>query len=520
MSHREVTRRLLSWDVGRPTPRFDTLHHAVAPPRQALVVAFVRMAGESRPWGIAWGHPGDLPRVESVPDGRVRDDVAAMSARFAEDLLAHLRVHNWTYDPAPEKPEPSALTQLWLPNGQHVAMLHQLDYAYSQTRFGGADRDILNALGRLCGWLFRDSFRKGNQHLVNASEALREAYVFPAQDVRQAHLGYLLAWLGTDGDRWTRMAAAAQAEGRTVSPTMDPTLERDDLGDAVGRCAVARRGGTTSPVDEAHIASLLDDELRRRWDLCAQAYDVLATNDRRRNFGVTDLVKEAHTEFWYQHQRIELRVADPNQGPAFVAHPETDFHGSAAASRYLMHAAADEAYMGALIHDDGELFAEALQDGHAFRCTVTVVRDEGEGRKTVPVWVVETDPGAPQRIREGGRVVPYGSRGHEATVRVVEVSESALKVELEWGGRKTQPLGCGVGAKPADAVWAGQDTAFVVSDAANLTRMRSQRVWKAKDGPGAWLTHGRVPVTVEIGEDSSTPDTLVDDIRQIEGEPV
>ena len=68
----------------------------------------------------------------------MRDDVAGLAAVFAEDLLEHMRVHNWTFDPAPEKPEPGELRQVWLPNGQHVAMLHQLSYAYYHEGCAGA----------------------------------------------------------------------------------------------------------------------------------------------------------------------------------------------------------------------------------------------------------------------------------------------------------------------------------------------------------------------------------------------
>ena len=76
-------------------------------------------------------------------------------------------------------------------------------------------------------------------------------------------------------------------------------------------------------------------------------------------------------------------------------------------------------------------------------------------------------------------------------------------------------LACGVGVKPADSAWGGEQVAFVVSDAADLTQRRSSRVWKAKDGPGAWLTHGKAPVQVEIATDDGGTDFLVDDVRQI-----
>lgn len=518
MSVREVARKLRAWEAGKPLPRYDTIHHAVVPEGQAMLVAFVRMAGESRPWGIAWGRVNEQPKIASVPDGRVRDDVAVLCAEFAEDLLEHLRVHNWTYDPVDQTAKPADLRQVWLPNGQHVAMLHQLSYTYSQTKFGGPNQAILRALGRLSGWMFRETSRRGHQHVISASGALGEAYTFPAQDARTAHLGYQLAWLTTSGDLAERMAAASTAEGLTVSPTLDPSLERENLSPLVEALQTGRRAGTDVSALADSIAAVLITELDRRWRLTAAAYRLLADNDRPINSGVPALVAEAHGEFWYQHQRIELRHNDPSQGPAFVAHPETDFHGSSAASRYLIHAAADEAYIGHLIHDDTELFLEALDDGKALRGTVASVVDGGSGRTTTPQWALHLDPSFPNRLRENGRIAPYGSRGHEATVIGIDSSAEALTVRIEWTGRKTMALACGIGAKPADPAWVGQEVAFVVSDAAELTRRRSGRVWKAKDGPGAWLTHGQAPAPIEISTDEGTgADLLVDDITQIEG---
>ena len=166
----------------------------------------------------------------------------------------------------------------------------------------------------------------------------------------------------------------------------------------------------------------------------------MANDDRPVNAGVGELVAQAHSEFWFQHQRIELRLNDPSQGPAFVAHPETDFHGSAAASRYLIHAAADEAYIGYLIHGDPALFREALDDGRAFEARVVRVYDVGVGRTTTPRWVLRLDPSLPHRLRENARIAPYGSRGHEATIVEIDADEDDLFVTVEWTGRKTKPL--------------------------------------------------------------------------------
>ena len=480
-----------------------------------MIVAFVRMAGESRPWAIGWGTVCDGPTIRSVPDGRIRDDVSLLSATFAEHLLEHMRVHNWTFDPVGEDAIPEELRQVWFPNNGHIAMLHQLSYTYSQTKFGGDNQEILRALGRLAGWMFRDTSRKGNQHVVDASAALREAYVFPAQDARTAHLGYQLALLTTDGDRDARFVAAAEAERLTVSPTMDPTTDRDLLDDLVGRWQTARRAGWEDEQASNAIAGILTAEVDRRWRLTESAYRQLAASHRPVNPGVTSLVREAHKEFWGQHQRIELRQNDPSLGPAFVAHPETDYHGSAAASRFLIHASADEAYIGHLIHDDPELFSEAVNDGHAIQTTVTSVVDFGSGRAKAPVWTVSLDPATRHRLREGGRLCPYGSHGHEVSVTSIDSTDDELLITLEWTTRKTMPLSLGPRLKPLDPAWVGQSVAFVVADAASLTRRRSMRVWKAKDGPGAWLTHGRAPDPVEITEEGGSV-VLIDDVRQIE----
>jgi len=518
MSVREVKRRLRAWDLGEPIPRFATLHHRVAEPRRVLVVAFVRMAGESRPWGIAWGSPGVEPKIETVPDGRVRDAVASLCANFGEDLLEHMRVHNWTYDPVPKDAGIEDLQQVWVPNGQHLAMFHQLAYAYSQTKFGGSDRQLLNSLGRLSGWLFRDSSRRGSQHIVDASAALREAFSFPAEDARQAHLGFLLAWLTTAGTRDDRIRAAGTAELSSVSPTMNPALERDQLALLLEERRESLGNGESASAQEDQIANVLHEELLRRWLLCSDAYEFIRNTDRKLNPGVDDLVSDSLKEFFWQCQAQEIKIANPDEGKTpFVSHPETDFHGSSAASRYLTFAAADEKYLNTLIHDDAELFSDAVADGRAVRGTVVAVRDEGEGRKTTPAWTVRMDAETGHRIREGGRVVPIGSRKHWATVTGLTQTEIETTVHLEWDGNKTKPITTGIESKPADPAWVGEEVSLVAADGSDITSWRSRRVWAAKDGPGAWLTHGSAtaPLIADIASEAAEP--ILDDVAQIEG---
>ena len=113
---------------------------------------------------------------------------------------------------------------------------------------------------------------------------------------------------------------------------------------------------------------------------------------------------------------------------------------------------------------------------------------------------------------------PYGSRGHEATiVDPIDDRRRRIELELEWTGRKTKALDCGIGAKPADAAWVGEEVAFVVVRCCRPDQAAQQRVWKAKDGPGAWLTHGKAPAPVEISTDDGGTDLLVDDVAPDRG---
>ncbi|MYH98897.1 MAG: hypothetical protein F4124_05660 [Acidimicrobiia bacterium] len=101
---------------------------------------------------------------------------------------------------------------------------------------------------------------------------------------------------------------------------------------------------------------------------------------------------------------------------------------------------------------------------------------------------------------------------------MVKIDEDGIELELEWTKRKTMALTCGIEVRPVDTAWVGKEVLFVVADAADLTRRRSQRVWAARDGPGAWLTHGRATAPVEITDDDGGTDLLVDDVVQIAGD--
>ena len=230
----------------------------------------------------------------------------------------------------------------------------------------------------------------------------------------------------------------------------------------------------------------------RRWKLTEQAYDLMAEQRapgqrRGRRTRRPRRTRSSGSSTSASSCGSTTRA----KGPAFVAHPETDFHGSAAASRYLIHAAADEAYIGYLIHDDPALFREALDDGRAFEARVVRVYDVGVGPLDgARAGCSGSIRSLPHRLRENARVAPYGSRGHEATIVEIDATESDLLVTVEWTGRKTKPLLGPIMAKPADDAWVGVDVAFVQSDAASADPASQPASVVRGEGPGR-MAHPR-----------------------------
>ena len=98
MSLRELVRQLNAVKACGPIHRYSTLHFRID--ENPMMLAFVRMAGESRPWALAYGRfLDDEPKCLSVPDGRNRNAVAEMCELLAEDLLEYFRVAGYTWDP-------------------------------------------------------------------------------------------------------------------------------------------------------------------------------------------------------------------------------------------------------------------------------------------------------------------------------------------------------------------------------------------------------------------------------------
>jgi hypothetical protein len=494
MMERAALLLLRAFQQGRPLPKGETLHLAICDDPDVLVVAFVRMGGESRPWGIAFGRPDQQATILTVPEGRDRDLVADMCAGFAPVLLEHFRTPRYVLEEPAQWEDLAPLRQLWLPNGSHLDMLHHLAYAYARTPWGGGARGRLNAFGRLCGWLFREAQRAGQQHVMVATEALRESFTFPAQDTRQGHLGFLLAWLDTRGGRDTRLKVALEAERLPVSTNLDPFLERDTAEPLLEDWHRAERDHDAKKQEGARagLSAILEAELARRYDLAVEAITRLRSDRRRLNTGVEVLVREGLKEQWYQHTRMELGLGADEDGPAFTASPETDRYPPAAGSRYQVYLASDEFRQAVLLHDDTEMQSEAIAGGDAFRGIIEYVEDVDPGAKTVPIWIIRDQEPGVLRLREGSWVCVLGLPNRTGRINSIRDQEDGSRLfEVEITGWKTKPKSMPwVPAAADSAALEGTEVTFVAHSADQISRRKSQLIWDA-DVPGAWLTHAR-----------------------------
>jgi hypothetical protein len=507
----QAIKRLQAWHKGRPLPSYKTRHFAIAEDKDLLIVAFVRMGGESAPWGIAWGHPGKKPEIRSVPEARNRDAVAEMVANFAPILLKHYwspLTHDWKS--ATERDRTLPLRQVWLPNGSHIEMLHFLAYSYSFTKFGEATRyNMLNALGRLSGWLFREHDRPGQMTVMAATDALKRTYDFPAEDVRQAHLGFLLAWLETSGRRKKRLQAAQEAEEHSISMTLDPAIERDVLEPLIEKWNDHRLASRIREAAKADIASAIEKELKERFSLVEQSIQHLRTKGPRENRGVAHLAQGSLEEHWYQYLRLELRRDDPFDGNEFTPSPETDRNPAAAASRYFVQQASEEFSVAALIHDDEDLQREVVMQGNGIQGKCVGVRDDGEGtRRMEAIWTVHADEVGALRIRPGDTLCVVGRpKRHLQVLSIERRKNDVLEIELEVIGAKKEYKDERGRMQPAanSKAFIGDELTLVPVPFDQISRRKNTKIWNAQ-GPGAWITHAKPEAAKSAGRTKPSTD--------------
>lgn len=448
----ETIRRLHAWHAGRPIDRGSVLNVHVAADRDAMVVAFVRMGGESRPWGVAIGTLADGPRVVTVPEARNRDLVADMMLEVAPVLLGHFRHPNWS-DEGPGGFQTQSLRQLWLPGPTHVEMLQFVAAAYARTRWERPDVDSLRALGNLCNALFLEVQRPGQQMVMSATDALRSAHVFPTSSVRQGHLDHLLGWLVGEGDRDVRAERAHSAEKRSVSTVLDPETERRDIEPLVSAWGVDRSDETARTIHR-----VLSTELERRWSITASAIDVLRRDPRLPNSHLSTLVDKTAKSFYRSWGE---RVLNEAAGlPPFWSNVFTDRNARGAAGSYHARVADHDEARLLLMHGDRELQREELASGKGAIVTIeSVSADE---------WIVAYEYPEFTTIEAGKSLTIAGRPKMRLKVRDVDTSTRRMTLEPGWKRAKSS----------AKHEWASHDSRWISGRLVLLPDSPTQIAWR------------------------------------------
>ena len=515
LSSRAIVRRLRAWHLGEPLTRGTTIHHETADPADRLLLAFVKMGGETRPWALMWKQGPKRAHFRFVPEPRFRADVDEIAAEFGAVLAAHLRHPAFSGREPAEPADVAPLRQIWVPNRSHIDMLHHFAYVYSFRRPDAPKAAELRLLGRTALFAFLESRRPGQQLVMDASQALRSAYDFPAEDVRQAHLGFLLAWLSERGDRDRGLAAALEAERMPVATALLPDFERNELGPRVEAFNDARRTADKAGMARAEkaIGELLRPELERRLDLVEQAVSVIEDDPRPVNSGVAQLVGETFKAQWWEYVRPETNAIASGRDP-YVPSPETDFQARAAARRYFKFDASSDRMLAALVHDDRELEAEAITAGNAFRGTVVHVTDEGSGRRTVPVLVIEDPTPGPLRLRQGDGVCFVGHAKRNGRVRTVETTGGGgIAITVEISNRKTaaSDVPWPHSMHAADERWIGHAVTIINTSFADMTDKKAMEVGGRDPLPGDWVLESRVDLFDREEAAADASDSAIDE---------
>ena len=464
----ETIRRLHAWKDGRPLPRGQVVNVHVTDDEDLLIVSFLRMGGESRPWGVAIGTLAEGPSFFTVPEGRNRTLVADMMVEVAKILLEHFNHPSYSEIGPVESSE--SFRQAWLPGPTHVEMLQCLAAAYARSRWQRTDIDVLRALGNLCNALFIEHQRPGQQTVVSATEALRTCFVFPTAGIRQGHLGHLIGWLSPARGRNARLEIAHAAELESVATVLNPDYERETLQPLVEQWGQAQRKNDTTQMSRAakKIASELENELRKRWDATARAARYIAEDPRHYNEGLTALVTDSQKQMFRTWGESALReeAGDPPYWPNVFS----DTNARTAGRAYQKRIAFDQKARHLLVHGDTELQREELAAGHGVICTVNSIDNRNKR------WIVKWSYPDLPTLKDGDGLVIAGAQKFTFSVDDVDLDTRTLVLTPKWrteGTAGKRPL-----YAPSDERWRGRELVLLDNDAHGLAERKATTTGK------------------------------------------
>lgn len=433
----EIVRKIRAFQEGKPLSRRKMKSVALIEPEKTIFISFVRMGGEALPWGIAWGHPGDKPKLAIVSDPWVRDDLADTLKEF-ENGLAQIIGH-----PSSENKTKNPKFQIFLPNGSHLEMLQNIAFRYMFATRGELEhKETLNRLGRICNFLFQESQRPGQQVVHVMSEVLKEHFTFPADDLRQGHLGFLMALLNTKGDLNARLAAGKLAEKKTVGISLSPELEKDVLENDIKELRIATRAEKSDEIKKLKdkIQTEIEKELVERNEVLKNAFIAFREDKRVVNPGALKLLDRSLSEIGKYYAQEEKKF-EGSEEKSFFAGPKTDYDEISAAINYNIYQADEETMIHALSCHDETLQDELIASGDALYGLVkkVEVREEITEKKRkieIIIWMIECSNSIPMRLREGSKVSPISNSHLSGEIVKIEIVGDKRIIEIEMEPKK------------------------------------------------------------------------------------
>jgi hypothetical protein len=393
----DIGLRLLAHLRQKPMLRVSSNPRRIGDEECRMVAAFVRMGGESSPWGVAWKTGSGKMEFRFAPEPRNRAAVQDMLLDFAQALDCHFE--DGELD----------LPQLFLPGPTHVDMLHFLAIRHARGTIGDpATLAILQRMGRRCYQLFDATKNRNRTHCLDMTSALRDICVFPCEPAREAHLGLLVAWLSPGN----REAAARKAEAMPVSTSIDPELERR-IQPEIKRHHRGEAGA------DAKIGAILEAELARRIDLTIRAVELAAVAVDE-NPGVDRIIEASRGEIArfseHEAQRTPVNV---NGGPGLTGHVLAD------ASGFVSFEADQIAAHRSLVPHDRVLQAKLIDSGSGIEGMVHSIARRVVGRS--PRIQVELNCRADilVRFRVGDKLVATTAPATETDWQVEAIEQFA-----------------------------------------------------------------------------------------------
>jgi hypothetical protein len=348
--------------------------------------------------------------------------------------------------------------------------------------------------------MFRQSRLKGNQLVVDANRLLNEMFEFPADDYSLSHLGAQLAWLKTPGALKEKRDAAISASSETISITMSPELERDQLSKLVKEL---NKGGSAegySDEQATKIKSVLIPELSRRWRQTVEAHDLAFKDARPFNEGIKVFVANQFDSFCRGFNEPEKLSAEGEE--VYTPAANTDYSAFTSAREYLTVTNAEDTWLPTLIHQDVSLLRDSLIEGSSFVGTVVATGLAPSGDGMVSFWKVKLSPRSARyyKRRELSKLCIFGFPNYELQLETFEQHDGDWFLTLYWqkpkGAVKLREDKSGL---QKDSIWVGERLAFVPTlrsfFGTNLKALKA-----ASTGAGSFLFN--LPITSEVEYDN------------------